>query len=409
VIRADYARTLALLSLGQIVSWAALYFSFTSFVLPMQRTLGWSKPLLMGAFTLGLAVWGVASIPVGVAIDRGHGRRVLAGGAALAGIGCLLWSQVSAPWMLYAVWCLLGVAMAMTLYEPAFVVVTRRFPTRYRDAITVLTLVGGFATTLSFPATAWLLNALGWRSTLVMLGLVLLIVIAPAHAFALTGSDGPIVDPEPSADRPPAAAGPTRDATMQDALHTSAFWFITITFAGYSFAAAALWAHMIPALAAKGIDETHALAVLLWVGPAQVGSRVLLKLFGSGVSPRALGYWVYVGQAAAFVTFAFASSTAGLIAWALVYGTANGLVPTVRGGLVPEYFGRRHLGRISGTMSSLALYARAAAPLGTAALLALPLTYDRMMAMLAALTVLTLFTYAAARKPRFDSQSTPGQ
>lgn len=396
---AAYARTLALLSLGQIVSWAVLYFSFTSFVLPMQRELGWGKPLLMGAFTLGLAVWGIASIPVGAAIDRGHGRRVLTGGAALAGVGCVLWSLVSAPWMLFAVWCVLGVAMAMTLYEPAFVVVTRRFPTRYRNAITTLTLVGGFATTLAFPTTAWLLNALGWRATLVVLGIVLLAIIAPAHALALTGTDGPIIDPAPPVGGSTAATAP-RDASMADAMHTRAFWLLTITFAGYSFAAAALWAHMIPALAAKGIDETHALAVLLWVGPAQVGSRVVLKLFGDGVSPRALGYWVYVGQAAAFVTFALASSTAGLIAWALVYGTANGLVPTVRGGLVPEYFGRRHLGRISGMMSSLALYARAAAPLGTAALLTWPLAYDELMELLAGLTVLTLATYAAATRPR---------
>src|SRR5262245_64471299 len=115
-----YRRAITVLSLGQLVNWACLYFAFSSFVLPMQHALGWSKPLLMGAFTLGLTVWGLATLPVGAAIDRGRGRLVLSAGTALGGVGFLLWSQVSAPWMLYGTFCVLGVAMAMTLYEPAF-------------------------------------------------------------------------------------------------------------------------------------------------------------------------------------------------------------------------------------------------------------------------------------------------
>ena len=68
-----FRSTVAALAAGQLVCWAALYYAFTSFVLPMQRGLGWSKPALMGAFTLGLAVWGAASYAVGAAIDRGRG------------------------------------------------------------------------------------------------------------------------------------------------------------------------------------------------------------------------------------------------------------------------------------------------------------------------------------------------
>jgi len=151
----SYRATIAALSVGQIACWAALYYAFSSFVLPMQRALGWSQPQLMGAFTVGLAMWGASSYAVGAAIDQGRGRLVLAGGAALAGVGFLLWSQVTRLPALYATWALLGAAMAMTLYEPAFNVITKRFPERYVRGITTLTLVGGFASTLSFPASAW--------------------------------------------------------------------------------------------------------------------------------------------------------------------------------------------------------------------------------------------------------------
>lgn len=388
----DYRRAVAALSVGQIVAWAALYYPFSSFVLPMQQALGWTRPVLMGAFTLGLTVWGLSSVPVGVAIDRGYGRHVLTGGFALGGIGLLLWSRVDAPWMFYGAWCVLGVAMAMTLYEPAFAVLTRRYPSRYRDGITTLTLVGGFATTLSFPATTWLLYAFDWRTALEIIGAVLLFVMAPLHAIALRGH-GDITPVTKTAAAPP--------ATMGDAMRTRAFWLLAVTFAGYAFAAAALWANVVPALSAKGLSQTEVLAVLVWVGPTQVGSRVLIKLIGDRVSPRTVGFAVYGMQAVAFLTFALASGTIGLIAFAMLFGAASGLAAIVRGSLVPDYFGRAYIGRIGAALSSLGIYARALAPIGAAALLAVPMAYDSMMGVLAGLSVLTLLTYAAARKPSF--------
>ena len=99
-----YRTTVGGLALGQLLSWAALYYAFSSFVLPMMRELGWDKAKLMGALTLGLATWGAATYAVGAAIDRGHGRFVMTLGALLAGSGFIVWSQVHSPWALYAVW-----------------------------------------------------------------------------------------------------------------------------------------------------------------------------------------------------------------------------------------------------------------------------------------------------------------
>lgn len=138
-----YRATVSALALGQLLSWAALYYAFSSFVLPMQAELGWPRATLMGAFTLGLAVCGAATYAVGGLIDAGHGRAVMCGGALAAGLGFVAWSQITEPWMLYAAWALMGAAMAATLYEPVFNVLTKRYPERFRDAITLLTLVGG--------------------------------------------------------------------------------------------------------------------------------------------------------------------------------------------------------------------------------------------------------------------------
>ena len=385
-----YRATVAALSLGQLLSWAALYYGFTSFVLPMQADLGWSKPQLMGAFTLGLAVWGATSYGAGAAIDAGHGRAVMTGGALLAGLGFVAWSQVSAPWMLYAVWALLGAAMAATLYEPAFMVLTKRYPTRYRDAITTLTLVGGFASTLSFPAVAALLRSgLGWRGALVVIGAVLL-AVAALHAWTLRGP-GIVVDPQ----RPDASD----DATLQQAMRVPAFWLLTASFTLYAFAQAALWAHVVPAFAAKGVADADALLVLMVVGPAQVAGRLGYVWLGRHLSLRSVGAVVLTGLPLAMALFAVGSSLPALLLFALLFGVANGLVTIVRGGLVPEYFGRAHVGRIGGLMSTIGLMSRAAAPLLASWLLLALGGYREMLLVLSGLGTLAVLAFWRARPP----------
>jgi MFS family permease len=386
-----YRSTIAALAVGQLIAWAALFYTFSTFVLPMQRDFGWSKPEMMGALTLGMTVWGVCSYAAGAAIDRGHGRWVMTLGAALAGLGFLLWSQMQALWVLYAAWALMGAAMAMTLYEPAFAVLTKRFPDHYRRGITSLTLVGGFASTLSFPAVVWLISTWGWRTALVVIGLVLLLGVAPLHAWALRGPDTPAR----------AAAHDTADnATLHEALRHRAFWLLTVTFALYAFVSAALWAHIMPAFAAKGLSQAQALTVVMWVGPAQVVGRLVYLWLGRYVTPRVLGLAVLAGTPASLAVFALADQLAALLLFAVFFGIANGLSTIVRGNVVPEYFGREHVGRISGAMSAIALITRAAAPLLAAwLLLALP-GYREVMLVLALLGVGSWLAFALARPPR---------
>jgi MFS family permease len=387
----SFRATVVALAAGQLCCWAALYYAFSSFILPMQHAFGWSKPQMMGAFTLGLAVWGAATYAAGAAIDAGHGRALMTWGAALAGAGFIVWSQISGLGGLYAAWALLGASMAMTLYEPAFNILTKRFPERYVQGITALTLVGGFASTLSFPAVAWLIARYDWRVALAGIGALLLVGVAPLHAWALRGTPKTMV----RAATHDAAA----DATLHEALRERAFWLLTATFTLYSFAGAAVWAHMMPAFLAKGRSEAQALAVVVWFGPAQVAGRLAYVGFGRAVSARALGLVVLGGLPASLAIFALADRTAALLVFALLFGVANGLVTIVRGSLVPEYFGRRHVGRISGAMTGISLLARASAPLLTAwLLLALP-GYREMLLVLAGIGLAAVAAFALARKP----------
>lgn len=388
---AGYRGTVGALAIGQILCWAALYYGFTSFVLPMQAELGWPKATMMGALTLGFAVWGAFSYAVGAAVDRGHARAVLSGGAALGALGFAAWAFVSQPWMLYAVWTLLGAAMAMTLYDPAFMVLTRRYPQHYTQGITALTLVGGFASTLSFPAAAALIAALGWRHALLCIAALLALLVVPLHAWALRAADTLSVAP---------AAEQAADATVHQALRTPAFWLLVGSFTLYAFATAALWAHAMPIFVAKGLSELQAAALLMWVGPAQVAGRLLLAWAGRGVALRAVGLFVLLVMPLSLAVLALGSEPVPLLIFALLFGLANGLVTIVRGAIVPLYFGRRHVGRIGGAMTAVALLARAAAPLLTAWLLLFAGGYTPVLLVLAVLGVVAAAAFMAAGPPR---------
>ena len=315
----------------------------------------------------------------------------MAWGAVLAGAGFPIWSRVtSLPW-LYVAWARLGASMAMTLYEPAFNVLTKRFPEKYREGITALALVGGFASTLSFPAAAWLLSRFDWRGALAVIAAVLALLIAPLHVWALRGT--------PLVHRTATKHDPAGDTTLHEALREPSFWLLTATFTLYSFAAAALWAHVMPAFAAKGLSETQALAVVVWFGPAQVAGRLAYLGFARRVSARNLGLMVLGGLPISLAIFALADQMAALLVFALLLGVANGLVTIVRGSLVPEYFGREHVGRISGAMSGITLLARASAPLAFAWLLLALSVYRDMLLVLSGTGVAAVLAFAFAKKP----------
>lgn len=386
-----YRSTIAALSIGQIVCWAVLFYAFTGFVLPMQRELGWSAQALMGAYTTGLAVSAALSFAVGAAIDRGHGRAVLGAGPLVGAAGLLLWAAASHLALLYAAWVVLGVAMAMTLYEPAFTVVTRLYPLRFREAVTAITLVGGLASTLCFPLLALLQSTLDWRQSLLALAL-LMAAVGALHAHALRGAS---IAPAP----PPAAGVALDDASLADAFAGRAFWALTVTFTSATFLTGGLWAHMVPALAAKGLSESDALTVLVCVGPAQVAGRLVFVIFGRRFSPRSIGIVMLSGLPLGCALFALGSSVPLLLLFALVFGMANGVATLVRGGLLPDYFGRAALGRIGGAMSGIAQAARAAAPLVTASLLLLLPGYRELLLACAAVGFAGWLAFTLAGRP----------
>ena len=155
-------RAILLLAIGETLAWAAIFYSFPAMLLRWEADLGWSKAELTGAVTLAILAAALASPLAGRVIDRGHGALLMTGSAVLGGVGLAGLAMVQVLWQFYAVWLMIGLATARALYDPCFSLVTRARGARAKGGIIFITLVAGFAGTVSFPSVYWLSEAFGW-------------------------------------------------------------------------------------------------------------------------------------------------------------------------------------------------------------------------------------------------------
>ena len=178
-------RAVPVLGVTQILSWGSIYYTPVLIVPLIAAEHGWSIAFAMGGFSVGLLTAGLCSPFVGRAVDRAGGHVVMTFGSLVGALGLFLIVHASSQIAYLAVWMVLGVAMAANLYDPAFASLGRIFGAGARRPITALTLIGGFASTVSWPTTHFLLEAVGWRDTYLIYALLLAVISAPLHALAL--------------------------------------------------------------------------------------------------------------------------------------------------------------------------------------------------------------------------------
>lgn len=176
-------KTIGILAFTQVVSWGGLYYAFTILAPHIQREMGWSPEIIYGAFSWALLVAGLASPGVGVLLDRFGGRPVMGAGSVVCATGFLILGTAHSQIAYFIAWTVLGIAMAMVLYEAAFATLNHAFPVGTRNAISTLTLFGGFASTVFWPLTLKLDGLVGWRDTYLLFGAVQLVLCAPLHTL----------------------------------------------------------------------------------------------------------------------------------------------------------------------------------------------------------------------------------
>src|SRR5664279_5379058 len=178
-------RAVPVLGVTQILSWGTIFYTPVLIVPLIAAEHSWSISFAMGGFSAALLAAGLVAPYVGRSIDRLGGQVTMTVGSLIGALGLVLIGYANHPIAYYAVWIVLGVAMSANLYDSAFATLGRIFGAGARRPITALTLAGGFASTVSWPATHLLLEAVGWRGTYLIYAALLACVCAPLHALAL--------------------------------------------------------------------------------------------------------------------------------------------------------------------------------------------------------------------------------
>ena len=389
-------RVMWALAVTQVISWGSMFYALSVLLVPIEQELGWSRDAIIGAFSLSLLCTGITALPVGILIDRYGGRAVMGCGSLAAAVLLVLLSRVHSLPAFYAIWVGLGFAMSMTLYEPAFAVITASFGASARRGITALTLVGGFASTVFWPLTQFLIAELGWRDAVLMLALFNFVVCLPLHALFLPRSPR---GPSPVAHGAAAAATLAAGPALRDIVRTRSFLLLAATFTANMLAFSALSVHLIPLLHERGFSSTDAVLLAAMVGPMQVAGRIWEYTAGARlrITQVALVALILFPLAIGILYFS-GGKWALVIAFIACYGTSNGIMTIARGALPAEIYGRERYGAVNGALSAPVLASRAGGPLVASLIWSATGNYDAVVWTLAGIGLIAVATYALAVK-----------
>ena len=350
-------RAVLVLGVTQIICWGTLFYPPVLTVPLMAAERGWSATFAMGGFSLALLTGGIVSPAVGRMIDRYGGHRVMPVGSLIAALGLVALAHAEHPAAYLAAWTLIGAAIAASLYDPAFATLGRIFGAAARSPITVLTLAGGFASTVSWPVTFLLIQGVGWRGTYLIYAAVLALVAAPLHAFALPRSRAELSVPTTAPARPPAAAPPLPP-------HGWAFMMVATAFAAYAFVPSGLSAHLLAIFGRAGIDAATVVMIGALFGPSQVLARICELAFARGVHPLVVARLAVGLLLLAFALMVWLGISALIAAaFMVMFGVANGLITISRGAVPLVLFGPVGYGATIGRIAGPSLATQAVAPL----------------------------------------------
>jgi MFS family permease len=337
------------LGIAQTLAWASSYYLPAILADPIADGIAVPRAWVFGAFSASLLIAAAAGPRVGRFIDRHGGRGVLVASNIVLAAGLLALAGASGPITLFAAWGILGIGMALGLYDAGFAALTALYRHGARGPITGITLFAGFASTVSWPISSVLNEAIGWRETCLVWAALNLGLGIPLNLLLLPSLGTPVDEQiKPAL---PIGWRPYKEMFLL-AFVFAAAWFVT----------GAMASHLPELLVQAGVAPPAAVAAAALVGPAQVTARVweflMLRRIHPLVSARIAAALHPIGAAVLFLT-----GPPGAVAFVLLYGAGNGLLTIARGTVPLAVFGPEGYGQRTGLLGAPSRAAQAFAPL----------------------------------------------
>ncbi len=357
----------AIAALSQFFSGPGQTYSNSIFIDYYIQDFGWSRSTVSGIYSGATLAAGFLLFFVGRLIDRNGSRKMAVIVSGLLAVACLFNSFVTSLLMLF-----IGFFFIRLLGQGSMALISNSLIPQWfvkkRGRALSIAAIGGLVSSAAFPLlNVWLIEAFGWRMSWMVLGAVIIMLFTPLALFLIRNS------PEDVGLLPDNGAAEKADKkkklveevswSVSEASKTRAFWLLLICAAIPGIVNTGLTFHLVSIFKENSLSLEAAAGILSLTALIGLPVTFLTGLLLDKVKVQYMLVLVFAGEIVSLLLLQNANFMAAAIIFGLVWGVSMGMERIVMAVVWPNYFGRKHIGSISGISMAMIVTGSALGPL----------------------------------------------
>jgi MFS family permease len=361
--RIFYGFIIAIAAFFVLLSVYGVRFAYGVFFKPMAAQLGMNAATTSAAYSISFLMEGVFSLVSGGLADRFGPRIVLSCSSILVAAGYCLMPLVHSPWQLFLFYgIILGIGMG-AMFTPLVSMTARWFVAR-RNLMTGIVSSGAGAGMLAVPAaTAYLIDRFGWRTSFLIIGIIVPIIVFVAAQFMRRDPKSCGMLPYGASADPIAEKGAAQEHALHEALRVPQFWVVFVMCFWFSLLSMTYNVHIVPDAINAGMSPTSAAHILAWTGALMLVGRIILGIMADKKGTRPIFIFCFILATTAFLFIAFVQAPWAFFALAVMIGLTQGGVGSSQSPLIASLFGLKSHGLIFGSIGFGSTFGAAVGPL----------------------------------------------
>ena len=331
----------------------------------IQEALGLSSAELSGAYMMGTMLASLPLFWIGALMDRHGPRRVLIGVVLLFGATCIGMHYVSGLASLFVAFFFLRFlgqgSMSMLARNALAMWFERRL-----GFVSGLSNIGMAAAVGAVPALGFaLIDAYGWRGAYAVFGLGIWVLVLPLLLFVFRDRPedmGQELDGGMGRGEVVAEAVVERSFTMDQVLRSRSYWIAVACMSSWSMSGTGAQFHVVSIFAERGLDAGPVAVMFSLYAAVIAGARLVGGALADKVPLNGLTALSMVFQGAGLAALVAVPASLLPYVYAVVFALGSGLLMAVSETIWVRYYGRAHLGRIRGLVSTIGVAASGLGP-----------------------------------------------
>ena len=370
-------------TIGSIFSIPGQTMGFSVFTDVLIEELGLSRVQLSLAYCLGTVASGLTLPWLGRVLDRWGERRmavasVLATGLVLfylANCGVISQALGQALPAAAAAFIVIGLGFYMIRAAAQGVLsmtcrnaIGKWFDHRRGLALAISGVLVSFSYSFAPRGLDWLIDRYGYDGAWLRMGVVTIVIMAPIAwlLFRDTPEEAGL-EMDGGKVASAAAANPDmqihREFTRGEALRDYSFWVFNLTFSFYGLYATAFTFHILSLASEYQFADERILSLFVPIAATSVLTNLVFGAINARLRLKWLLLVMNLGCLSATLGMLFLDKPGGVPAYVIGNGIASGGFVSLTGIVFPRFYGRLHLGAISGVNMSAMVIASGLGPL----------------------------------------------